>query len=155
MDELANNKEHRLEEAVHSFLDAQSRGLEPDIDDFVKAYPDLASQIRQRILNLRKIDTLFDSLVQAEESDFDRVAPGPDLVGQTIGGFEVVEIIGRGGMGVVYLARDTSLDRSVAIKSLPPDQPGDPRSHTRFRREAKLLASLNHANIAIIHEIVE
>ncbi|MCP4454069.1 MAG: serine/threonine-protein kinase, partial [Planctomycetes bacterium] len=133
----------------------QSRGLEPDIDDFVKAYPDLASQIRQRILNLRKIDTLFDSLVQAEESDFDGAAPGQDLVGQTIGGFEVVEIIGRGGMGVVYLARDTSLDRSVAIKSLPSDRPGDPRSHTRFRREAKLLASLNHANIAIIHEIIE
>ena len=155
MDELANNKEHRLEEAVHRFLDAQSRGSEPDIDEFVKAYPDLATQIRQRILNLHKIDTLFDSLVQAEESDFDGVAPGQDLVGQTIGGFEVVEIIGRGGMGVVYLARDTSLGRSVAIKSLPPDQPGDPRSHTRFRREAKLLASLNHSNIAIIHEIIE
>ena len=150
-----NNPEHRLEEAVHSFLEAQSRGAEPDIDEFVKAYPDLALQIRQRILDLRRIETLFDSLVQAEESDFDGLAPEKDLVGQTIGGFEVVEIIGRGGMGVVYLARDTNLDRSVAIKSLTPGQPGAPLSHTRFRREAKLLASLNHSNIAIIHEIIE
>jgi len=152
---LNNKQEQILQEAVHKFVDAQSRGVTPDIDEFVKQYPKLGPQIRQRILNLRKIDTLFDALVQADERDFDGVVPGQDLVGQTIGGFEVVEMIGRGGMGVVYLARDTKLDRSVAIKSLPADQAGDSQSRTRFRREATLLASLNHSNIATIHEIIE
>ena len=64
-------------------------------------------------------------------------------------------MIGRGGMGVVYLARDTKLKRSVAIKSMPAELAGDSTTRTRFRREAELLASLNHPNIAVIHEIIE
>ncbi|UCG58910.1 MAG: protein kinase, partial [Phycisphaerales bacterium] len=72
-----------------------------------------------------------------------------------IGSFEIVEMIGRGGMGVVYLARDTKLDRSVAVKSLPAELASDSTTRMRFRREAKLLASLNHPNIAVIHEIIE
>jgi len=58
-------------------------------------------------------------------------------------------------MGVVHLARDTKLDRSVAIKSMPVGLAGDSTAHKRFKREAKLLASLNHPNIAVIHDIIE
>ncbi len=58
-------------------------------------------------------------------------------------------------MGVVYLARDTKLKRSVAIKSIPAKLAGDLNSRTRFRREAEILASLNHPNIAVIHDIIE
>jgi len=106
-------------------------------------------------LNIDKIDTLFDSLVQADDNDFEDATTGCDLVGQKIGGFEIAEIIGRGGMGVVYLARDTKLKRSVAIKSIPAKLADDSTSRTRFRREAELLASLNHPNIAVIYEIIE
>lgn len=58
-------------------------------------------------------------------------------------------------MGVVHLARDTKIDRSVAIKSMPVGLVDDSTARKRFKREAKLLASLNHPNIAVIHDIIE
>jgi serine/threonine protein kinase/Tfp pilus assembly protein PilF len=71
--------------------------------------------------------------------------------GTRIGNYEVVTPQGAGGMGEVYRARDTRLDRTVAIKSLPPVFATDPERLARFEREAKLLASLNHPNIAGIY----
>ena len=71
--------------------------------------------------------------------------------GTTIGPYEVVAEIGRGGMGVVYRARDTNLDRDVAIKVLPEAFTSDPDRLARFEREAKVLASLNHPNIGAIY----
>ncbi len=65
--------------------------------------------------------------------------------------YEILSHIGAGGMGEVYLARDTKLDREVAIKVLPDSLARDKDRLLRFEREAKLLASLNHANIAVIH----
>ena len=72
-----------------------------------------------------------------------------------IEGYEITREIGRGGMGVVYLARDTKLDRDVAIKCLPPEVTDDKERLARFEREAKLLASLNHPHIATIFGIEE
>jgi serine/threonine-protein kinase len=71
--------------------------------------------------------------------------------GQRLLHYEVAEQIGEGGMGVVWRGRDTKLDRDVAIKTLPDGFARDPDRLARFEREAKLLASLNHANIATIH----
>jgi serine/threonine-protein kinase len=71
--------------------------------------------------------------------------------GSTIGTFEIVAPLGAGGMGEVYRARDTRLDREVAIKVLPEHLTWDKERQLRFEREAKLLASLNHPNIAAIY----
>jgi serine/threonine protein kinase/Tol biopolymer transport system component len=71
--------------------------------------------------------------------------------GTYLGQYEILEPIGAGGMGEVYRARDTKLGREVAIKVLPPGFAGSPESLARFEREARLLASLNHPNIAILH----
>jgi serine/threonine protein kinase len=75
----------------------------------------------------------------------------PVTAGKRIGSYEVLSVIGKGGMGEVYRARDTRLDRHVAIKTLPDEFEKDPDRLARFEREAKLLASLNHPNIATIH----
>ena len=83
---------------------------------------------------------------------FDGSVVGP---GSQIGPFRIEHELGRGGAGVVYLAHDTKLDRSVAIKSVPADLADGPAAQSRFLREAKLLASLNHPNIAAIHEELE
>ena len=71
--------------------------------------------------------------------------------GARFGPFEVVAKLGEGGMGEVYRARDTRLKREVAIKVLPDGFATDPERLARFHREAELLASLNHPNIAAIY----
>ena len=72
-------------------------------------------------------------------------------IGTKLGHYEILDRLGAGGMGEVYRAKDTTLDRHVAIKVLPEDFADDAAHLARFEREAKLLASLNHPNIATIH----
>src|SRR5256712_2279876 len=74
---------------------------------------------------------------------------------QRFGSFEVLSIVGRGGMGEVYRARDTKLKREVAIKILPEEFSRDRDRVARFQREAEVLASLNHPNIAAIYDLEE
>ena len=75
--------------------------------------------------------------------------------GSQIGQFRIESELGRGGMGIVYLAHDTKLDRPVAIKSLSAEVMENPKVRSRFAREARLLASVNHPNIATIYEVLE
>ena len=75
--------------------------------------------------------------------------------GHKLAHYEILEPIGKGGMGEVYRARDTKLDRAVAIKVLPDEFAADEERLARFEREAKLLASLNHPNIASIYGLEE
>ena len=73
------------------------------------------------------------------------------LIGAQLGPYRVTSLLGRGGMGEVYRATDTVLGREVAIKMLPWDLSADPERLARFRREARVLASLNHPNIGAIY----
>jgi eukaryotic-like serine/threonine-protein kinase len=79
----------------------------------------------------------------------------PLPVGTRFGLYEILSPLGRGGMGEVYRARDTKLGRDVALKILPSEFTHDPERIARFRREAKVLAALNHPHIAQIHGLDE
>ena len=91
------------------------------------------------------------SFLETPAMPFDDSLVAKSLEGQCIGPYQVSALIGTGGMGEVYSARDTKLNRLVAIKVLLPALANDPDRLARFSREAQLLASLNHPHIAQIH----
>jgi serine/threonine protein kinase len=77
------------------------------------------------------------------------------MIGTHLGSLEITALLGKGGMGEVYRARDTKLKREVAIKILPDEFSRDADRVSRFQREAEVLASLNHPNIAAIYDLEE
>jgi hypothetical protein len=94
-------------------------------------------------------DEAQPSFTKTIETSHEELTPGSSLAGR----YRIIDELGRGGMGTVYRAEDTSLSRHVAIKVLPDEFANDPERLARFEREAKLLAALNHPNIAAIHGI--
>src|SRR5438132_11032619 len=77
------------------------------------------------------------------------------IIGARLGAHEITALLGKGGMGEVYRARDTKLNRDVAIKVLPDAFANDPERIARFHREAQAIAALNHPNIAAIYDLEE
>src|SRR5438128_3541106 len=91
-------------------------------------------------------DPMSSAVSKPARNLHDRQGPGR-LVGRVLGAYEVTALIGAGGMGEVYRARDTRLNRDVALKILPSEFALDSERLARFKREAQVLASLNHLNI--------
>jgi serine/threonine protein kinase/Flp pilus assembly protein TadD len=114
--------------------------------------PELQQEIESLLARADSTDVLLDGPRSPTATALTAVR-GPVLTGRRIGVYEVLEQIGAGAMGEVYRARDTTLDRDVAIKVLPHEFSDDPQRLARFAREARLLAALNHPNIATIHGI--
>ncbi len=77
------------------------------------------------------------------------------MVGRIVSHYEIIEQIGAGGMGVVYKARDTQLERTGALKFLPPHVSANPAEKQRFLHEARAASALDHPNIGVVHEVGE
>jgi eukaryotic-like serine/threonine-protein kinase len=106
----------------------------------------------------REVESLIAAHEQGDTDFVERIAMGtsePLNVGDKIGPYEILARIGAGGMGIVYRARDSRLEREVAIKILSPDLLIDEPARRRFRKEALALAKLNHPNIAAVYDVGE
>jgi serine/threonine protein kinase len=142
----------RLEELFH-----EAAGLDPQQRaDFMTrlraASPELGAAVESLIAAHERPDSFIDS--PAYELGDSITTPPPALVaGQLVGHYQIVRPLGKGGMGEVYLADDTKLDRKVALKLLPAEYTNHKERLRRFIQEAKAASSLNHPNIITIHEI--
>ena len=143
----------QLEELFHEAV-----GLEPqERADFMArvrdSNPELAVAVESLIAAHERPDSFIDS--PAYEAAAEMIADAqPALVaGQVVGHYQIIAPLGKGGMGEVYLASDTKLDRKVALKLLPAEFTNHKERLRRFIQEAKAASSLNHPNIITIHEI--
>ncbi|MCE5269424.1 MAG: serine/threonine-protein kinase [Planctomycetaceae bacterium] len=143
IDALSSELQERLAEVLESYLDALERGQTPNADEFIARYPDLAEPLRA---HLGGLDFLHAAMAEFRSSDPSR-SPTPDFSWKQLGDYAIVRQIGRGGMGVVYEARQISLDRRVALKVLPFAAVLDQKQIARFYNEAQAAAHLQHPNI--------
>jgi serine/threonine protein kinase len=104
-------------------------------------------ELRREVQSL--LDQRSDSFLESAPLSVARALSA----GAKLGNFEIVELLGRGGMGEVWKARDARLNRIVAIKILPPRLAGSAESRDRFEREARMIASFNHPDICTLHDV--
>jgi len=120
--------------------------------------PELRAELEALLLRAEPAERLFDAMaasLPAATPEEEVSSPSDPLVGRRVGHYLLAERIGGGGMGVLYRARDTRLEREVALKFLPPHLGLDPGAKKRFLVEARAAAALDHPDICTVHEIGE
>jgi predicted Ser/Thr protein kinase len=159
-------REARLDELIAAYLEAVEAGQSPDRDVWLARQPDLADDLRQFFANHDRMAQVGAPLraitpVASPTSEAAMLAvaspPADPLLGKVryFGDYELLEELARGGMGVVYKARQVSLNRIVALKMILSGQFASPLDVQRFRAEAEAAANLDHPNIVPIYEIGE
>jgi WD40 repeat protein len=154
-----SDKDRQLEALLHSYLQAVDAGQVPDRDALLRQHPDLASELADFFSNQDKVAQLAHGMAGDAESPTLAPAATSVLVPGTklryFGDYELLEEIARGGMGVVYKARQVSLNRLVALKMILAGQLASPQDVQRFHTEAEAAANLDHPHVLPIYEVGE
>jgi len=127
----------------------------PDVENACRDQPELASCLRRRADQYEKAIQAFEALPKVGRDQDTSPSSAEGWVGKRIGDFEIVRELGRGGMGIVFLAQQISLRRMVALKVLSPQLAAVPQYVERFSREATATASLSHPGIVSVHAAAE
>jgi WD40 repeat protein len=159
--ESPSTREQRVNEALAAYLEAAEAGRAPDRDAFLAGHPDLVDDLRafldDRECFAQAARHLGPAPVAAPTVASAPASTGEGVAGtlRTFGDYELLEEIARGGMGVVYRARQVSLNRVVALKMILAGQLASEADVRRFRAEAEAAAQLDHPNIVPIYEVGE
>ena len=163
----SSDRDRQVNEIISAYLEAVDAGSAPDRQEWLRRYPAYAAELEAFLADYEHVDRLAEPLRPA--APLERVVPGIAetigagqqsgfSVGVTIrylGDYELLEEIARGGMGVVYKARQISLNRIVAVKMILAGLLATKADHDRFHAEAQAAALLDHPNIVPIFEVGE
>lgn len=145
---LTDAQKERLGVLLEEYLQAMEAGLPPSVEQMTASMPELYDPLRVCVAGLESLHRMAGGRSAPVDVDVQL-----DKTSHRLGDFVLHETIGRGGMGVVYRATQTSLHRTVAVKVLPLAAVLDPRQRTRFQLEAEAAASLQHPNIVPVFAI--
>ena len=140
----------KIEQVFHAALQRRPEERASFLEQTCAGDESLFSDVKSLLTSYGKDDSFFEDSASALAAEM-----FGDVVGETIGPYEVLAELGSGGMGTVYLAQDARLGRKIALKLLPPQFTNDKDRLRRFQQEARAASALNHPNILTVHEIEE
>ena len=146
----------QLRELFHEALQLDSGERRAFLDQHCSGDHELRRELEQMLAAGSQLSPSFLEAPALQQVARDRQTSSMPVVtplGKRLGPYEIVVLIGAGGMGEVYRARDTRLDRMVAVKVLPAHSSSDPERRRRFEREARAISALQHPNICILHDV--
>ncbi len=149
------DRDERLAMLLADLTDAANAGQRVDLDDVCKLHPEFADDLRELWGAVVVADAAGSQGAEAESLRMPDVSVASLTLPCRIGDYELHEELGRGGMGVVYKARQISLDREVAVKMILRGQLASPDDRDRFRAEAEAAARLDHPGIVPVYEVGE
>jgi WD40 repeat protein len=161
-----STRDRRLEEILHAYLQSEDSGQAPSRNVLLREHPEFATELAAFFADQDELaritrDITPPPLAAADDAEAATIAPGESsahLPGEMIryfGDYELLNELARGGMGVVYRARQVSLNRFVALKMILAGQFASPDDVRRFHTEAEAAANLDHPNIVPIYEVGE
>jgi len=148
---MTPDRESRVEQICHEALALDDAAREAFVAGACAGDTALRSEVESLLRQQSKADGFLMEPALVAAAQHLAAEPAPSLLGRKLGTYQVHSLLGAGGMGEVYCARDTALGRDVAIKILPRLFVGDPERLARIEREARVLAALNHPNIGAIY----
>jgi serine/threonine protein kinase len=143
-----------LKEIFDAALDKDASERHAFLDEACRSDPELRKEV-EALLKSHGNDSFLEKPAYAAVPELFESETGDALIGSQLGAYVITRKIGHGGMGIVYLARDTKLDRPVALKMLAPRYTRDSQQRERLKREARAAARLSHPGIATIYSLEE